>query len=94
VTGDLLIVDTHRIFAERVEKESGGKLVIKRVDPSQVGGFKQAMEGIMMGNTADVPCPNANLAVHGKGLMIMTCRFYSSMGSHHEICQERCGAGH
>ena len=75
VTGDLLIVDTHRIFAERVEKESGGRLVIKRVDPSQVGGFKQAMEGIMMGTLQMSHGPNANLAVHGKGLMIYDMPF-------------------
>jgi len=75
VTGDLLMVETHRLFAEEVEKQSGGRLQIKRVDPSQVGGFKQAIEGITMGSLQMSHSANANVAVHAKGLMIYDMPF-------------------
>jgi tripartite ATP-independent transporter DctP family solute receptor len=75
VTGDFLMVETHRLFAEKIEKESGGKLVIKRVDPSQVGGFKQAIEGLTMGTLQMSHSANANVAVHSKGLMIYDMPF-------------------
>ena len=75
VTGDLLQVETHRIFAEKVEEQSGGRLKIKRVDPSQVGGFKQAIEGISMGSLQMSHSANANIAVHAKGWMIYDLPF-------------------
>lgn len=75
VTGDLQQVDTHRFFADRIEQETGGRLLIKRVDPAVFGGFKQATEALMMGSVQMSHMPNANAAVHAPGLMIYDMPF-------------------
>lgn len=75
VIGDLQQIDTHRFFADKIDKETGGKLLIKRVDPTVFGGFKQATEAMMMGSLQMSHMPNANAAVHATGLMIYDMPF-------------------
>lgn len=75
VTGDSQQVDTHRFFADRVDQESGGRLLIKRVDPSVFGGFAKATEALMMGSLQMAHMPNANASVYTSGLMIYDMPF-------------------
>lgn len=75
VTGEQQTTDLHRYFANRIEEESGGRLLIHRVDPTVFGGFKQSTESMIMGALQMSHMPNANVAVHATGLMIYDMPF-------------------
>lgn len=75
VTGEFQTVDLHRYFANRIEEESGGRILIHRVDPKVFGGFKQSTESMIMGALQMSHMPNANVAVHATGLMIYDMPF-------------------
>lgn len=73
--GEQQSVDTHYYFANRIQEESGGRLLIHIVDPQVFGGFKQSTEAMIMGSLQMSHMPNANVAVHVPGLMIYDMPF-------------------